>query len=118
MSMPPSPTVRSQPPGGFSVVRDPTVGRYLMVYSPWPALSGQLEVRVADSPVGPWSVSVDVPLPGCDDPTGGELLRCYAASAQPLFSADGRVGFGYYDRAVATGPVRGSYLITSAELLP
>jgi hypothetical protein len=117
MYLPPGPQERwANPPGGFSVVRDPTLGRYLMVYSPWPALTELLELRVADSPVGPWSPPTQVPLAGCGDPNGGQLLKCYAASAQPAFSVDGRIGLGYYDRAIDSPQRRGSYLITSVEL--
>jgi hypothetical protein len=87
-----------------------------MVYSPWPALTELLELRVADSPVGPWSPPTQVPLAGCGDPNGGQLLKCYAASAQPAFSVDGRIGLGYYDRAIDSPQRRGSYLITSVEL--
>jgi hypothetical protein len=119
VALPPGPQGGSaNPPGGFSVVRDPTLARYLMVYSPWPALTEVLELRVADDPLGPWSAPAQVHLPGCGDPTGGQILRCYAASAQPIFSEAGRIGLGYYDRAVATEPRRGSYLITTVGLGP
>ena len=104
------------PPGGFSVVEEPSLSRYAMVYSPWPAWVSHLELRVADSPVGPWSEPTAVRLPECEGPSGEEVNRCYAASAQPAFSDEGRMGLGYYDQAVTTEPNRGAYMVTTVEV--
>ncbi|HOT79986.1 MAG TPA: hypothetical protein PKY13_08360 [Microthrixaceae bacterium] len=101
------------PAGSFSVTKDPHLGRYVMVYSPWPGYSDSLVIRTATAPTGPWSVPTVVPLPNCSDAVGPITFWCYAASAQPIFSEPGKLGVGYYDRSVSTGPVRGSYLVAT-----
>jgi len=104
------------PPGGFSVVQDPEVGAYVMVYSPWPGATDMVEVRAAFRPEGPWSEPVTVELPGCDDTIGIREFRCYAATAQPVFSGPGALGVGFYDSLVVPAPRRGAYMVTRVPI--
>lgn len=113
MEFDPGPIPAPYPAGSFSVVRDPHAGAFVMVYSPWPGYSDSLMIRTADSPMGPWSAPAAVPLPGCSDTEGSATFWCYAAAAQPIFSEPGKLGIGYYDRRVSSGPVRGSYLVAT-----
>jgi hypothetical protein len=117
LDMPSSEPTRRFPAGSVSVVEDPTVGGYVMVYSPWPVRSNEFEVRVADHPQGPWSEPSAVALDGCNDVIAGTEYNCYAATAQPAFSAPGTLGVGYYDRAVASDPVRGTYFMTTVPVI-
>jgi hypothetical protein len=107
----PSGSSWAYPAGGFSVVHDPTVGAYVAAYSPWPAQSDVIQIRVATSPTGPWSRPISVRLPGCDDRIGDRLFLCYAATAQPIFSEPGSIGIGYYDAMVSRFPTRGTYRV-------
>lgn len=97
------------PPSGFSITKDPHHG-YLMVYSPWPGLTGEVMVRRSASPTGPWSSPQTYHLPGCEDHAQGSGRFCYAATAQPAFSTSARIGIGYFDELVSLGPARGGYL--------
>jgi hypothetical protein len=108
--------VTNLPVGAFDVVRDAASGTYVMGYSPWPGFTNQLALRVATSPVGPWTPPVVVALPGCDDVVAGRDLHCYAAAVQPRFSRPGSLGVGWYDQAVAAGPTRGSYVVSTLQL--
>ncbi len=113
LDLPSSDPAKRFPAGSVSVSKDPAAGRYVMVYSPWPVHSTELEIRFADRPEGPWTEPTSVPLEGCHDTAAGSDYWCYAATTQPAFSAPGRLGVGYYDRMVAAGPVRGSYFVTT-----
>ncbi|MGI9579100.1 MAG: hypothetical protein ACR2OH_12945 [Microthrixaceae bacterium] len=98
------------PVAAFTLTFDATHGYWLMVYSPWPGFTDRVEVRVADSPVGPFTDPVTVVLPGCDNTTGGVTYRCYAGTAQPKLSESGMLGVGYYDQLITAAPLRGQYL--------
>ena len=108
-----APSTAPYPAGSFSLTRDPGLGRFVMVYSPWPGYSDSLVIRTSASPTGPWGPPTLVPLPGCSDAEGATTFWCYAASAQPIFSSPGRLGVGWYDRRVSSNPVRGSYLVAT-----
>jgi hypothetical protein len=116
LELPSAELTRRFPAGSVSVVRDPSLGGYVMVYSPWPVRSTELEVRVSASPQGPWSEPSPVAIEGCQDAVGGTEYNCYAATAQPAFSEPGLLGVGYYDRAVATAPVRGTYFVATVPV--
>jgi hypothetical protein len=116
MVMPSSDAAWRYPAGSVSVSEDPAAGRYVMVYSPWPVKSTELEVRFADRPEGPWTEPTPVPLAGCQDSSGGTTYYCYAATTQPAFSTAGQLGIGYYDRMIADAPVRGSYYVTTVPV--
>ncbi|MCZ7628087.1 MAG: glutamate--tRNA ligase family protein [Microthrixaceae bacterium] len=75
-----------------------------MVYSPFPGFTDRVEVRVAETPVGPFTDPVTVVLPGCHDTTGGVEYLCYAGTAQPSLSEPGLLGIGYYDQLVTPSP--------------
>ena len=101
---------------GLSVAFDPGLGKYVMAYTPWPGYSNEIEVRVADQPVGPWSSPTHVPLPHCEDERNGVHHYCYAATTQPLFSSPGSLALGYYDRLVSPDPPRGAYLVITVPV--
>jgi hypothetical protein len=69
-----------------------------------------VHVRVATTPVGPWTAPVEVNLPGCGDTVAGVAFRCYAGTAQPKLSEPGLLGVGYFDQRVPLEPARGQYL--------
>lgn len=98
------------PVAAFTLTRDETHGAYVMVYSPWPGFTDRVEVRVAETPVGPFTDPVTVTLPGCDDTTSGVRYLCYAGTAQPSLSAPGLLGLGYYDQLISPSPRRGQYM--------
>ena len=101
------------PVAAFTLTFDETHGYWLMVYTPFPGFTDRVEVRVADSPVGPFTDPVTVHLPGCNDTTGGTSYRCYAGTAQPQLSQTGLLGVGYFDQAISTGPLRGQYVVVT-----
>lgn len=98
------------PVSAFTLTYDDAHGAYLMVYSPWPGFTDRVVVRVATTPVGPWTEPVEVFLPGCGESNGGAKFWCYAGTAQPKLSGPGLLGIGYYDQLVSVGPTRGQYL--------
>lgn len=102
------------PPAAFTITNDPVHG-YLMVYTPWPGLSGHVMVRRATSPVGPWSEPFEYQMPGCNDYAQGEGKFCYAATAQPSLSRPGFIGIGFYDQLVGLSPPRGGYLAGTVD---
>jgi hypothetical protein len=116
MSLPPSGDRPPIPPGGFSVTYHEGIHRFVMVYSPWPAHSQTIEVRVANSPVGPWSEPSQILLPDCSTEAKGTRYYCYAAGAQPVFDTPNRLGLGYYDRVVEPTLPLGQYLVTSVPI--
>ncbi|HNI34168.1 MAG TPA: DUF4185 domain-containing protein [Microthrixaceae bacterium] len=104
---------QTPPVGPFSVGWDESSEQFVMVYSPWPAYSPNVEIRVANRPEGPWSAPAFIELPGCADRVGPEMRTCYGANVQPSFNAAGRLGIGYQDQLVADSPRRGSFLLTT-----
>lgn len=105
------------PVAAFNVARDPVLGVYVMAYSPWPGFIDRLYVRVASTPIGPWSTPVPIQLPDCVDVIGATTYRCYAGSAQPRFSRSDAgitsIGIGWYDRVVSANPPRGQYRVAA-----
>jgi hypothetical protein len=100
----------SLPISAFTITEDEQHGAYVMVYSPWPGFTDRVHVRVATTPVGPWTAPVEVFLPGCNDTNGGVQYLCYAGTAQPKLDQAGLLGLGYFDQLVQVGPTRGQYL--------
>jgi len=98
------------PVAAFTVTYDAAHNAWLMVYSPWPGFTDRVEVRVADTPVGPFSDPVTVYLPGCNDTTGGVAYYCYAGTAQPKLSSTGLLGVGYYDQLISVATLRAQYV--------
>jgi len=115
MEMPERNAVLRSPPtpvGPFSIGAVPGGSGYVMMYSPWPGYAPTAAVRVARSPMGPWSPPVEFPLPKC----GTGIMACYSANVQPDFSTGDGFGFGYYDRSVSMDPQLGSYLLSTVPL--
>lgn len=106
----PTGTDVAAPVAAFTLTRDRTHDAYLMVYSPFPGFTDRVEVRVATTPVGPFTDPVTVTLPGCMDTTGGAKYYCYAGTAQPSLSKPGLLGIGYYDQLITPSPKRGQYM--------
>jgi hypothetical protein len=100
----------SLPVSAFTITEDEEHDAYVMVYSPWPGFTDRVHVRVATTPVGPWTAPVEVFLPGCNDTNGGVQYLCYAGTAQPELDQAGLLGLGYFDQLVQVGPTRGQYL--------
>lgn len=103
------------PVSAFTLTHDASHGAYLMVYSPWPGFTDRVHVRVATTPVGPWTEPVEVFLPGCGDTNGEVQYWCYAGSAQPKLSGPGLLGLGYYDQLVSVGPTHGQYMTVTVQ---
>lgn len=101
------------PVAAFTVTRDDALDAYVMAYSPWPGFIDRVYVRVAPSPVGPWTTAVPIQLPGCEDRIAAQTYRCYAGSAQPWSSSAAAgvtsLGIGWYDQLVSANPPRGQY---------
>lgn len=107
------------PPGQVSVAWHRYIGKYVMVYSPWPGWSDVLEVRVSEQPWGPWSSPSSVTLPGCDDVLGGRRYHCYTASRQPFMDSPTDLGVGYYDSLIdADRGLGGALLVAPVPLGP
>jgi hypothetical protein len=98
------------PVASFTLTYDDAHDAWLMVYSPWPGFTDRVEVRVAESPVGPFTDPVTVFLPGCGETSNGVTYRCYAGTAQPKLSGPGLLGVGYYDQLITAAPLRGQYM--------
>ncbi len=103
------------PVASYTTRYDPTSGLYVMAYSPWPGFTDQVVVRVATSPVGPWTAPVQVFMPGCHDSVNGTAYYCYAGTAQPQFNvgsllgSNASLGIGWYDQLAGLGPQHGAY---------
>jgi hypothetical protein len=97
----PDPLGNTLPVASFGVVHAEQPDAYLMAYSPWPAFCGELAVRVAATPVGPWTSAVPITLSGC----GGEADdgHCYTATPQMQLCGPDEFGGGYFDRFTDTG---------------
>lgn len=108
----PSPTGADvvAPVAAFTLTRDAVHGAYLMVYSPFPGFNDRVVVRVAETPVGPFTDPVTVFLPGCNETSGGVEYFCYAGTVQPSLSQPGLLGIGYYDQLITPSPRRGQYM--------
>lgn len=114
MVMPAPPSGQTMPVASLTVSRDDAHGVWVMAYSPWPGYTDRVTVRVATSPVGPWTAPVEVQLPGCvDQPAGMPAFYCYAGTVQPQLSTPTSLGLGYYDQLVSVGPQRGAYLVVT-----
>ena len=98
------------PVAALTLTHDPAHGAYVMVYSPFPGFTDRVEVRVATTPVGPFTDPVTVMLPGCGESSGGVQYWCYAGTVQPSLSGPGLLGIGYYDQLVTPSPRRGQYM--------
>jgi hypothetical protein len=110
----PSPSTDSKAPvAAFNVAMDPVTGVFVMAYSPWPGYTAEVFLRVAGSPMGPWTEPVTVRMPGCDERIGTTGYFCYAGAMHGFLSGPGRIGLGYYDQLVGVAPPRGAYLSTS-----
>ena len=99
----PDPRANTLPVAAFSVVRDGHVNAYLMVYSPWPAFCSEVDVRVAGTPVGPWTSPVPITLPGCSGEVAGLDGHCYTATPQMQLCGPGEFGGGYFDLLTDSG---------------
>lgn len=99
----PDPGSNTLPVASFGVVHDTSQDAYFMVYSPWPAFCSELDVRVAATPVGPWSEPVPITLPGCSEEVGGLAGHCYAATPQMEVCGPEELGGGYFDLLTDTG---------------
>jgi hypothetical protein len=104
-------TITRYPPASFTIVYDPVHSLYIWANSSWPGFSDFAAIRVATSPLGPWSPPAVVQLPGCMDPSGGRSFACYAASPQPQFSDATHLGLGYYDELSSVNPARGEFRV-------
>lgn len=114
MVMPAPPGGQTMPVASLTVARDDAHGVWVMAYSPWPGYTDRVAVRVATSPVGPWTAPLEVLLPGCvDQPQGMPEFYCYAGTVQPQMSTPTMLGLGYYDQVVSVGPRRGAYLVVT-----
>ena len=114
MVMPAPPSGQTMPVASLTVARDDPHGVWVMAYSPWPGYTDRVTVRVATSPIGPWTAPVEVELPGCrDQPSGMPAFYCYAGTVQPRLSTPSALGLGYYDQLVSIGPERGAYLVVT-----
>jgi hypothetical protein len=114
----PSPSTDSKAPvAALNVAYDPNFGRYLMSYSPWPGYTNEIFVRVARTPVGPWSEPVTFRAPGCDDSIGSQRYFCYAGASHVALSGPGNLGLGFFDQLVAPSPPRGAYRAMQAPFV-
>ncbi|NLA34848.1 MAG: DUF4185 domain-containing protein [Actinobacteria bacterium] len=104
------------PVASMTVAFHPALDHYTMVYSPWPGLGGEVAVRFAETPVGPWSLPVGASFPGCDTRVGGDRLLCYAATPQPWLSTGSRLGLGVFDQASELNGLRGQYVAASVPI--
>lgn len=96
------------PVAAFGVVDDDGLDAHLMVYSPWPGFCSELAVRVADTPVGPWTQPVPITLPDCTDEDAELAEHCYAATPQMQLCGPDEFGGGYFDLLTDAGV--GQYL--------
>jgi hypothetical protein len=102
----PGADIQMLPVAAFGVVFEPRIHAFLMVYTPWPGFCGQLAVRVAVTPVGPWSEPLVITLPDCESADGEPSGVCYAATPQmQLCEGQGFAG-GYYHSLTHLGVAR------------
>lgn len=91
------------PIAAFGVDHHADFDAYLMVYSPWPGFCSELDVRVADAPVGPWTEPVPITLPDCSGEDSGVAQHCYAATPQMQMCIGDELGGGYFDLQTPLG---------------
>lgn len=106
----------SLPVGPFSVGRDPSTGKYLMAYSPWPGFVPDAAVRVAARPQGPWSRPHTLALPGCADARHDPEAACYGANLQTALSRNDVTILGYYDRRARDGRPGGEFFVLPVDI--
>lgn len=104
------------PIAAFTTDYDDDIDAFVMVYSPAPVYCERIAVRLATGPVGPWTPSVEVVLPGCNDQIGDDAFACYAATAQPAFNQPGELGLGYFDQFVADSSGNSEYYACTVRL--
>lgn len=114
----PSPSTDSKAPvAAFNVAWDPALSRFVMAYSPWPGYTSEVMIRVARTPIGPWSEPVTIGVPGCSDRVGSVDYYCYAAGSHLALGVPGSIGLGHYDQLVSAAPLRGSYRYSLAPFV-
>ncbi len=91
------------PVAAFGLAYDPDVDAYVMVYTPWPGPGDRVAVRVAQTPVGPWSEPVGVTLPDCTGEIRGMTQHCYAGTPQLHFNEADMIACGYFDMLTDSG---------------
>jgi hypothetical protein len=91
------------PVASFGVVHDKNHEAHLMVYSPWPGFCGELDVRVADTPVGPWTGPIPITLPDCTEDIAGLEQSCYAGTPQMQLCDDSEIAGGFFDMMTDLG---------------
>ncbi len=96
----PAPVGEPYPVAAFDLEYDADLGIYLMAYTPWPGFCGRVALRVAETPVGPWTEPVEVTLPDCREEIDGDDYYCYAGTLQSALCEPDRVGVGYFDMLV------------------
>jgi hypothetical protein len=94
------------PIAAFGVTYADDFDAYLMVYSPWPGFSRRAAVRASETPVGPWTESIDISLPGCVGEVSGLEVHCYAVTPQTQLCDEGMFAGGYFDLACDDGRAR------------
>lgn len=72
------------------------IGVYAMTYVAWPGIGSKQKVRFARQPMGPWTPTMTIDLPGC----GPDPWWCYAGTIHTQLTTIGALGLGYYDRLV------------------
>jgi hypothetical protein len=113
MTLPPGTDV---PIAAFTVTYDEAIGAYVMAYSPAPVYCDRIALRLAVTPVGPWTPAVEVSLADCMNTVDDKTFACYAATAQPAFSNPGRLGFGYFDQYVADSTGKAEYFALTVQI--
>ena len=103
------------PIAAFTVTYDETVGAYVFGHSPYPVYSDRIALRVAPTPVGPWTPAVEITFPDCIETVDEKPYACYAATVQPAFSQPGQLGLGYFDQYVADSPGGAEYYAGTAQ---
>jgi hypothetical protein len=104
------------PIAAFTVTYDETVGAYVFGHSPYPVYSDRIAVRIASTPVGPWTPAVEITFPNCIETVDGQPKACYAATIQPAFRRPGHLGLGYFDQYVADSPGGADYYACTAQV--
>ena len=94
------------PIASFGVTYADDFDAYLMVYSPWPGFSRRAAVRASETPVGPWTESIDISLPGCVGEVSGLQVHCYAVTPQMELCDKDMFAGGYFDMACDDGRAR------------
>jgi hypothetical protein len=96
----PAPVGEPYPVAAFDLEHDEDLGVYVMAYTPWPGFCGRVALRIAETPVGPWTEPVEVTLPDCREEIDGQGYYCYAGTLLSTRCAAETVGVGYFDMLV------------------